>query len=76
MRNPILYLIAHTPILILSLIFSYLSYRRKAKKYVRIFKRTLIKNGIPRNVASKLSSEIKILGIGEILKYQNFRRWG
>lgn len=68
MRNPILYLIAHIPIIILSLIFSYFSYRRKAKKYVKIFKKTLIKNGIQRKTAKKLSNEIKIMSLGDMLK--------
>lgn len=76
MKEEIPYLMASIPLLVLFIAFSYLRYRKKAKKYVRIFKRTLIKNGIPRNMASKLSSQIKIWGIRDLLQYQNFRRWG
>ena len=70
MRGVALYIIAYIPIALLYLLFSYMRYHRKAKKYIKIFRITLIKNSVPREIAKELSSEIKIIGIRDILKFR------
>jgi len=72
-RSSILYLIAYVPLLIISLIFAYLGYQWKVKKYRRIFMKTLRKEGVPRRVAKSLAGEIKVLHLRDFLKYENMR---
>jgi len=73
MRSPIPYLIAYIPLLIISLIFGYLGYLHKIKRYRRIFLRTLRKQGVPRRTARELCRHIKIISIKEFLKFGNMR---
>ncbi len=73
MGRLVLYLTAYIPLLIITIIFSYVGYLHKAKKYKRIFYKTLRKEGVPRKAAKVLSAQIKILKFREILKYGNIR---
>ncbi len=73
MKRTLLYLMAYIPLLIITLIFSYIGYLHMAKKYKRIFYKTLIKEGVPRKSAKILSNQIKILKLREFIKYGNMR---
>jgi len=67
MSKKIPYVMVSIPPLIFSMAYSYLKYRRKAKKYVGIFRKTLISEGVERKMAKKLASEIKVMEIKEVI---------
>ncbi len=67
MNKSTIYLISYVPLIIITIIFSYLKYKRKVKKYTKMFRKTLIKEGVDRKIARQLSSNIKILNIREIM---------
>ena len=73
MGRLVLYLIAYVPLLIITLIFSYIGYLHMAKKYKRIFYKTLRKEGVPRKTAKALCNKIRILRLLNFLKYRNIK---
>ncbi len=73
MGRSVLYLIAYVPLLIITLIFSYMGYLHMVKKYRRIFFKTLRKEGVPRKTAKALCNKIRTLKLRDFLKYGNMR---
>lgn len=73
MRSGIIYVLAYLPVLILSLLFIYLSYKWRVKRYKKIFFKTLIKNGVPRKIAKSLSEEIKIIKVRDIINFDSMK---
>ncbi len=67
MSKGIIYILADTPAILITITFSYLKYKRKAKKYMKIFRKTLIREGVERKMAKKLASEIKIVNLRELI---------
>ncbi len=69
----VLYLIAYLPIFILYILFAYLRYHWKIKRYKNIFAKTLKNEGVPRKIAKSLAKEINVLTLKDILKNGNMR---
>ena len=66
-KGIIYYIVVDGPSILITITFSYLKYKRKAKKYMNIFRKTLIIEGVDRKMARQLSSNIKILNLREII---------
>ena len=73
MRSGIIYVLAYLPVLILSLLFIYFSYKWRVKRYKKIFLKSLIKNGVPRKIAKTLSEEIKIIKVRDLLTFDSMK---
>ncbi|GEM_PF-3560699 len=74
-RSSLPYALAFGVLILLKLIFSYFSYRRSVKKYRRIFRRTLIREGVPRKMANELSESIKTIRLRDMAGTVKFSRF-
>jgi len=56
-RDEVLGIVARSPKLIFKLFFSYLKFKRKAKKAAEIFRKELIRSGVEKETAGMLANE-------------------
>jgi hypothetical protein len=62
-RSSLPYIFSLGILILVKTLFAYLRYKRKVKRYVRIFRKTLIRNGVPRKEAGELAEMISHMGI-------------
>jgi len=72
-RKFIPYLLAYVPLLAIYILFLFVKYQLKVRKYRKIIFRTMRKEGIPKKMAKSLVSNIKIIKIRDLLKYGNMK---
>ncbi len=65
-RSSLPYIFAFGIIILMKVIFAYIGYRKSMRRYVRRFRKTLIRNGVPRKEAKELGDMILVMGIGDI----------
>ncbi len=65
----ILRIIFHTVSLSFTFLRVYVYYRRNFRKYVRIVKKAMIRNGLPRKMAKKLCAEMQPLRLQDFMKF-------
>lgn len=66
-RSSLPYIFAFGALILIKIILAYLGYRNKVRKYVRKFRKTLIKNGVPKKEAKKLANEIHFMKLKDLL---------
>ncbi len=62
---------AGSPKIILKLFFTYLRFKRKVKRAAKVFRKELIRRGIPKGTATMLVDEFK--AASEVLSIRNLR---
>ena len=58
------------------LLFIYFNYRRKVKRYRKVFVKTLIKNGIGKDMALKISTNLRILRASDFFRFAAYEKIG
>lgn len=67
-RSSLPCIFAYLPLIAFKLLLAYLRYRRTSKKYVKKFRKTLIKNGIPAKEAKELADMVNIIGVRDFIR--------
>ncbi|NPA74632.1 MAG: hypothetical protein GXO25_00950 [Euryarchaeota archaeon] len=73
MRAGILYALAYLPLLTISFFLSYANYKRRVKRYRKVFFKTLVSAGVPRDTAKSLTRMIKTLSLRDFIRHTNMR---
>ncbi len=73
-RSSFPYIFAFTIVILFKIIFVYMVYKKDVRRYAKKFRKTLIKHGIPKNVANDLSRELRVIGLKDFFNVISYEK--